>query len=135
MLYDEYFIQLAQRYFSSFRYCAYSKSGPPTVWVFSFYSIYLGFLSVPCLAVANLVRITISLRCKVSVKPQYVLRLGSFNRITGNHTIHPLIERLLSTTGIEPTPFGNSATKVAGLQCMPLHPAFAVHYFHKKSPS
>ena len=38
--------------------------------------------------------------------------------ITGGYTIHPPIEGLLPPTGIEPTPFQNSASKVAGLQCM-----------------
>ena len=37
--------------------------------------------------------------------------------ITGGHTIHPPIEGLLPPTGIESTPFQNSATT-----CMPLHP-------------
>ena len=36
--------------------------------------------------------------------------------ITDGHTIHPPIERLLPATGIEPTPFRNPATEVAGLQ-------------------
>ena len=36
--------------------------------------------------------------------------------ITGGHTIHPPIEGLLPPTGTEPTPFRNSASKVAGLQ-------------------
>ena len=36
--------------------------------------------------------------------------------ITDGHTIHSPIERLLPTTGIEPTPFRNPATEVAGLQ-------------------
>ena len=36
--------------------------------------------------------------------------------ITRGHTIHPPIEGLLPQTGIEPTPFRNSASKVAGLQ-------------------
>ena len=36
--------------------------------------------------------------------------------ITVGHTIHPPIEGLLPPTGIEPTPFQNLASKVAGLQ-------------------
>ena len=36
--------------------------------------------------------------------------------ITDGHTIHSPIERLLPPTGIEPTPFRNPATEVAGLQ-------------------
>ena len=36
--------------------------------------------------------------------------------ITGDHTIHPLIEGLLPTTGIEPALFRNSASKVARLE-------------------
>ena len=36
--------------------------------------------------------------------------------ITGGDTIHPPIEGLLPPTGIEPTPFRNSASEVAGLQ-------------------
>ena len=38
--------------------------------------------------------------------------------ITDGHTIHPRVEGLLPQTGIEPTPFRNSASKVAGL---PVH--------------
>ena len=34
----------------------------------------------------------------------------------GGHTIHPPIEGMLPQTGIEPTPFQDSASKVAGLQ-------------------
>ena len=47
---------------------------------------------------------------------QYLVRLLFKCWITGGHTIHPPIEGLLPPTGIEPTPFRNSASKVAGLQ-------------------
>ena len=43
----------------------------------------------------------------LSVRSQYLVRLVSWCWITSGHTIHPLIE---------PTPFRNSASKVAGLQ-------------------
>ena len=36
--------------------------------------------------------------------------------MTGGHTMHPPIEGLLPPTGIELTPFQDSASKVAGLQ-------------------
>ena len=51
-----------------------------------------------------------------NVRSQYLVRLLSWCWITGGHTIHPPIEGLLPPTGIEPTPFRNSASKVAGLQ-------------------
>ena len=58
---------------------------------------------------------------KVSVfsQAQYLVILLSLCQITGGHTTHPPIERLLPPTGIELTPFQNSAIKVAGLHhCM-----------------
>ena len=42
--------------------------------------------------------------------------LLSWYWITGGHTIHTPIEGLLPPTGTEPTPFRNSASRVAGLQ-------------------
>ena len=54
-----------------------------------------------------LVRLGIS----VSARSQYLLRLPTLCWITGGHTIHPL----LPPTGIEPTPFRKSASKLAGL--------------------
>ena len=74
------------------------------------------FLSVAYLTVANLARLGISVHCQVSVRSQYLVRFLSQCWITGGHTIHPPIEGLLPPTGIEPTPFRNSASKVAGLQ-------------------
>ena len=38
--------------------------------------------------------------------------------MTDGHTIHPRVKGLLPQTGTEPTPFRNSASKVAGL---PVH--------------
>ena len=46
----------------------------------------------------------------------YLDKLLSLCWITGDHTIHPPIERLLPSAGTEPTPFQYSASKVAGLQ-------------------
>ena len=42
--------------------------------------------------------------------------------ITGGHTIHQSIERLLPSAGIELTPFHNSISRVAGLQVHAPHP-------------
>ena len=98
-----------------------------------FYLIYLelGFLSVPGLEVAKLARLSISFQCKVSVRSPYLVSFLFLCWITSGHTIHPPIEGLLVPTGIVPTPFGDLATKGAGLQvhvttpgeykCMPLH--------------
>ena len=75
------------------------------------------FLSAAYLTVANLVRIGILVHCQVSGRSQYLVRLLSVQFwITGGHTIYPPIEGLLPPTGIEPTPFRNSASKVAELQ-------------------
>ena len=86
--------------------------------LFYYYLLYLEpvFLSVAYLTVANLARLGISVHCQVSVRSQCLVRLLSQCWITGGHTIHPPIEGLLPPTGIEPTPFRNSASKVAGLQ-------------------
>ena len=75
-----------------------------------------GFLFVAYLTVANLARLVISVHCQVSVRSKYLLRFLYQCWITGGHTIHPPIEGLLPLTSIEPTPFRNSAFKVAGLQ-------------------
>ena len=61
------------------------------------------------ITVANVARLGISVHC-------YLVRLLSLCWITGRHTIHPPIERLLPSTSTEPTPFQNLAFKVAGLQ-------------------
>ena len=47
--------------------------------------------------------------------------------ITGDHTIHPPIEVLLPPTGVEPTPFWNSTSKVAGLQVHTTIPSCGLH--------
>ena len=73
-------------------------------------------LSVDNLTVANLARLGISGHCYVLVRCQYLVRLLSLYWIADGHTIHPRIEGLLPSTCIEPTPFRNSASKVAGLQ-------------------
>ena len=73
------------------------------------------FLSVAYLTVANLARLGILVHFQVLVRSQYLVRILSQCQITGGHTIHPPIERLLPLTGIEPT-FQNSVSKVAGLQ-------------------
>ena len=83
---------------------------------FQFLYLESGFLSVAYLTVANLARLGISVHCQVSVRFQYLVRLISQCRITDGHTIRPPIEELLPPTGIEPTPFRNSTSKVAGLQ-------------------
>ena len=86
------------------------------------------------LTAANFARLRISVHCQVSVRSLYLVRLLSQCWITGGHTVHPPIERLLPPTCIEPTLFRNSASKVAGLQvhattpgcqCMP---PVACHY-------
>ena len=84
----------------------------------SFQLLYLEsrFLSVAYLTVANLARRGISVHCQVSVRSQYLVRILSQCWITVDHTIHPPIKGLLSPSGIEPTPFQNSVSKVAGLQ-------------------
>ena len=53
------------------------------------------------------------LESRFIVRSQYLVRLLSQCWITGGHTIHPPIKGLLPSTGIEPTPFRNSASKVA----------------------
>ena len=65
---------------------------------------------------SNLAQPGISVHCQVSVRSQYLVRLLSQCQITGGRTIYPPIEGLLPPTGIEPTPFQNSASKVPGLQ-------------------
>ena len=75
-----------------------------------------GFLSVAYLTIANLARLGISVHCQVSVRLQYLVRLLSQCWIAGGHKIRPPIEELLPPTGIEPTPFRNSTSKVAALQ-------------------
>ena len=47
---------------------------------------------------------------------KHLVRLFSLSCIAGGHKNYPAIERLLPPTGIEPTLFRNSASKVAGLQ-------------------
>ena len=90
------------------------------------------FLALVYLTVVNLARLGISVCCLVSVRSQYFARLLSQCWIIDGHKIHPPIDDFLPPTGIELTPFRNSASKVAGLQvhvntpsnykCMPLHP-------------
>ena len=82
------------------------------------------FLSVAYLTVANLARLGISVHCQASVRSQYLVRLLSQCWIIGGHTIHPPVKGLLSPIGTEPTAFGNSSSKVAGLQ------VHATIYFH-----
>ena len=89
------------------------------VWFFYFFSYFIQsrvFLAVAYLTVANLARLRIQVCCQVSVRSQYLVRLHSQCWITGGHTIHPPITGLLPPTGIGPTPFRNSASKVDGLQ-------------------
>ena len=83
-----------------------------------------GLLSVAQLTVVNLVRLGISVRCQVSVRPQYLVGFFSLGWITDRHTTHPPIEGLLPSTGIEPTLFRNQASKVAGLQVHTNTPGF-----------
>ena len=47
---------------------------------------------------------------------QFFVKSLSLCWITGDHTIHPLIEGLLHATGFESTPFQNSASKAAESQ-------------------
>ena len=82
------------------------------------------FLSIAYLTVANLARLGILVHYQVSVRSQYLVRLLSQCWITGVHTIHPLIKGLLSSTGIEPTLFQNSPSKVAGLQVHATTPSY-----------
>ena len=82
--------------------------------VFNYFIQSRGFLSVAYLTVGNLALLGIQVHCQVSVRSQYLVRLLSQCWITGGHTIHLPIER--PQAGIEPTPFRNSASKVAGLQ-------------------
>ena len=86
-----------------------------------------GFLSVAYLTVADLSRLGISVHCQASVRFQYLVRLLSYCWITGGHTIYPPVEELLPRTGIEPTPFRNQASKVAGLQVYPTTPGIKYH--------
>ena len=74
-----------------------------------------GFLSVAYLMVASLVQFGISVRCQVSAKSQYLVRLLSLCQISGGQTIHS-IERLLTPISTLPTSLRNFASKVAGLQ-------------------
>ena len=82
------------------------------------------FLSVAYLTAANLARLGISVHCQVSVRSKYLVRFLSQCWITGGHTIHQPIDRLLPPTGIELIPFQNSASKVAGLQVHATTPGF-----------
>ena len=86
------------------------------------------FLAVAYLMVANLARLVIWVRCQVSFRSQYLVRLLSQRWVTGGHTIHPPIEGLLPPTGIEPTSFRNSASKVAGLQVHATTPGISLRY-------
>ena len=93
--------------------------GPDRLFQFFLQLLYLesGSLSVAYLTVAHLARLEISVHCQVvSVRSQYLVRLLSQCWITVGHIIYPPIEGLLTPTGIEPTPFPNSTSKVAGLQ-------------------
>ena len=47
--------------------------------------------------------------------PQYSVRLLSLCWIKGGYSIHPPIQALLPLIGIGPTPFRNSASRVAEL--------------------
>ena len=60
---------------------------------------------------------------------QYLVRLLSLCWITGGHTIHPPIELLLPSTGIDPIPFRHSASKVAGLQVDVTKPGLLYSWF------
>ena len=60
-----------------------------------------------------------------SVRCQYLVRFLSLCWITVGYTIHPPIEEQLPAIGIEPTPFENSASRLTGFSCLPLHPAKA----------
>ena len=84
--------------------------------VFNYFIQSRGFLSVAYLTVGNLALLGIQVHCQVSVRSQYLVRLLFQCWITGGHIIHPPIDGLLPPTDIEPTPFRNSASKVAGLQ-------------------
>ena len=64
--------------------------------------------------VANLARLGILIQ--VSVRSQYLLRLLSLCWITCGRTLYPHIKGVLPPTAIEPTPFQNLDSKVAGLQ-------------------
>ena len=88
---------------------------------FSYFIYNRVFLSVAYLTVANLARLGIPVHCYVSVR--YIVRLLSQCCITGGHTIQPTIEVLLPPTGIEPTLFRNSSSKIAGLQVHATTPA------------
>ena len=74
------------------------------------------FIRSSPLVVANFVRLGILICCLVSARSQYLVRLLSLCWTTGGHIIHPPIKGLLPLTGIEPTSFQNSASKVAGIQ-------------------
>ena len=72
---------------------------------------WVGFLNVVYFAVANLVRLRIS----VSGRSQDFVRILSLCWITDGHTIHPPIEGVLPPYGIRLTLFRNTASKEAGL--------------------
>ena len=59
-----------------------------------------------------------------SIFSHYLVWPLSLCWITDGDTIHLPIEGLLPLTGIEPTPFPNSASKVAGLQVRATTPGF-----------
>ena len=63
-----------------------------------------------------LAQFRISVLYQVSVRSQYLARFFSLCWITSGHSIYSPIEGLLPLTRMEPTPFLNSASKVAGLQ-------------------
>ena len=59
------------------------------------------FLSLAYLPRANLAQFIDSVHCQVSARFQYLVRLLSFYCITGGHTIHPPIRRLVTPTSTE----------------------------------
>ena len=76
----------------------------------------LSFLCLSYLMVANLIRLGIWVRFKISARTYYIVRFLYLCWIAAGHTIYPPTERLFPPTGIEPTPFRNSTLKVAGSQ-------------------
>lgn len=73
-------------------------------------------MPVAYLTIANLVRLGMSFCCYFLVRSQYFASFLSLCWIEGGHRIHPPTEGLFCPTGIEPTPYRNSASEVAGLQ-------------------
>ena len=77
-------------------------------------------LSLAYLTLANLARLGNSVFCQISVRSQFLVRLLFSYWISGGNTIHPPIKGQLPSTGAEPTPFRNLASKLLNLVCMPL---------------